>query len=74
VGADESGSETRSWTVIERAKRLVMVRRQCTAEEAMLLLTRAASSYEMSPQELAKCIVADQETASPGETFETEED
>jgi AmiR/NasT family two-component response regulator len=68
VGADDSSAETRSWTVIGRAKQLVMARHQCTAEEAILLLTRAASGYEISLQELAKCIVSDQELRWPGDT------
>jgi AmiR/NasT family two-component response regulator len=62
VGADDSSAETRSWTVIGRAKRLVMARRQCSGEDAMLLMTTAASSYDMSLQVLAKCIVANQES------------
>jgi AmiR/NasT family two-component response regulator len=59
VAADDSIAETRSWAVIGRAKGLVMARRQCAGEEAILLMTRAASSHEMSLQELAECIVAD---------------
>jgi AmiR/NasT family two-component response regulator len=74
VGADDLSAETRSWTVIGRAKRLVMARRQCTSEEAMLLLTRAASSYEMSLQELAKCIVADLKLQWPSDIPMIKED
>jgi hypothetical protein len=51
-----------------------MARRQCTGEEAMLLLTRAASSYEMSLQELAKCIVADLKLQWPGDIPMIKED
>jgi AmiR/NasT family two-component response regulator len=59
VAADDSSTETRSWAVIGRATGLVMARRQCAGEEAILLMTRAASSHEMSLRQLAECIVAD---------------
>jgi AmiR/NasT family two-component response regulator len=53
--------QVESGSLLDFATEIVMGRRGCTSDEALVLLRHAAQAHDMSVSDLALCVVADHE-------------